>query len=99
MVIGEDANTFDRAAAAFHIPVSCPESLSPVLYVLPAQLLAHELSLLKGLDPEAPRGLSKVAETWCTPVYVRQPGPPTETPGYRHGRAKHFSPMRGLLAP
>jgi hypothetical protein len=29
---------------------------------LPAQMLAHDL--LKGLNPDAPRGLSKVTETW-----------------------------------
>ncbi len=64
LVVGEDANMIERAAAGFRIPVSCPEKLSPVLYALPAQLLAHDLSSLKGLDPDAPRGLSKVTETW-----------------------------------
>ena len=64
VMIGEDAGMIDRVAAAFRIPVSCPEPLSPILYALPAQLLAHDLSTLKGLDPDAPRGLSKVTETW-----------------------------------
>jgi glucosamine 6-phosphate synthetase-like amidotransferase/phosphosugar isomerase protein len=27
-------------------------------------MLAHDLALLKGLNPDAPRGLSKVTETW-----------------------------------
>jgi glutamine---fructose-6-phosphate transaminase (isomerizing) len=43
---------------------SCPEELSPVLYEIPLQLLAHDLSLMKRLDPDFPRGLSKVTETW-----------------------------------
>ena len=64
VVIGDDANMIDRAAAGFHVPVAGPENLSPVLYALPAQLLAHELSSTRRLDPDAPRGLSKVTETW-----------------------------------
>jgi glutamine---fructose-6-phosphate transaminase (isomerizing) len=64
VVVSEDANMIDRAAAGFRMPVSCTEKLSPVLYALPAQLLAHDLSSLKGLDPDAPRGLRKVTETW-----------------------------------
>jgi glucosamine 6-phosphate synthetase-like amidotransferase/phosphosugar isomerase protein len=35
-----------------------------VLYAIPPQMLAHNLSRLKRLDPDAPRGLSKVTETW-----------------------------------
>jgi glucosamine--fructose-6-phosphate aminotransferase (isomerizing) len=46
------------------VPAPCPEELSPILYAIPPQLLAHDLSFLKGLDPDAPRGLSKVTETW-----------------------------------
>lgn len=64
VVIGTDESVVGRAAAGFVVPVSCPEVLSPLLYALPAQLLAHDLALLKGLDPDAPRGLSKVTETW-----------------------------------
>jgi glucosamine--fructose-6-phosphate aminotransferase (isomerizing) len=64
VVIGEDADMIDWVVAGFRVPVSCSEKLSPVLYALPAQLLAHDLSVLKGLDPDAPRGLSKVTETW-----------------------------------
>lgn len=63
-VIGEDETLAGRAAASFSVPCSCPEDLSPILYAIPPQILAHELSLLKGLDPDAPRGLSKVTETW-----------------------------------
>jgi glucosamine--fructose-6-phosphate aminotransferase (isomerizing) len=64
VVIGEDSAIVERGAAGFRMPVSCPEELSPILYALPAQILAHDLALLKGLDPDAPRGLSKVTETW-----------------------------------
>lgn len=39
------------------------EWLSPLVAVLPGQLLAYYLALAKGLDPEHPRGLRKVTET------------------------------------
>ena len=64
IMISEDDESLRKAASGFRIPVSCPEPLSPILYILPAQLLAQELSVLKGLDPDAPRGLSKVTESW-----------------------------------
>lgn len=63
-VISEDKVLTDGAAASFRVPVSCSEVLSPISYAIPSQLLAHELSLLKRLDPDSPRGLSKVTETW-----------------------------------
>ena len=63
-VIGEDPDLVSEAAAGFLVPVSCPEELSPILYALPAQLLALGVAELRGLDPDSPRGLSKVTETW-----------------------------------
>lgn len=44
-------------------PVPLPavdERLSPHLYIVPAQLLAHRLALLRGIDPDRPPGLRKV---------------------------------------
>jgi glucosamine--fructose-6-phosphate aminotransferase (isomerizing) len=63
-VIGDDETPASQAAVSFLVPCSCPEELSPVLYAIPPQILAHDLSRLKGLDPDSPRGLSKVTETW-----------------------------------
>jgi glucosamine--fructose-6-phosphate aminotransferase (isomerizing) len=40
------------------------ESLAPVLEILPLQQLAWRLALDRGGDPDRPRGLSKVTETW-----------------------------------
>jgi glucosamine--fructose-6-phosphate aminotransferase (isomerizing) len=47
------------------LPVSegAPEWLSPILAVLPGQMFALRLSLAKGIDPDVPRGLSKVTVT------------------------------------
>lgn len=67
LVIG-DPEACQRSAACFAVPEAIlngvPEELSPILYAIPAQLLAHELALLKKTDPDAPRGLSKVTQTW-----------------------------------
>ena len=64
VVVSEDKELVRNSPAGFQIPVSCPEELSPVLYILPLQVFAHDLALLKQLDPDAPRGLSKVTKTW-----------------------------------
>jgi glutamine---fructose-6-phosphate transaminase (isomerizing) len=63
-VISDDETLSGRAGVGFVVPASCPEELSPVLYAIPPQILAHDLARLKRLDPDAPRGLSKVTETW-----------------------------------
>jgi glutamine---fructose-6-phosphate transaminase (isomerizing) len=64
VVISADQELTGVAPAGFLVPAPCPEELSPVLYAIPPQILAHDLSRLRGLDPDAPRGLSKVTETW-----------------------------------
>jgi glutamine---fructose-6-phosphate transaminase (isomerizing) len=63
-VICDDETLTGRAGVHFLVPGSCPEELSPILYAIPPQILAHDLSRLKRLDPDAPRGLSKVTDTW-----------------------------------
>ncbi|MDT4958970.1 MAG: hypothetical protein QOD31_2769, partial [Pseudonocardiales bacterium] len=40
------------------------EELLPILEILPLQQLAWRLALDRGGDPDRPRGLSKVTETW-----------------------------------
>ena len=39
------------------------ELLTPIPFIVPAQLFAAYLSEAKGLDPDAPRSLSKVTRT------------------------------------
>jgi glucosamine--fructose-6-phosphate aminotransferase (isomerizing) len=41
-----------------------PEALSPVLAIVPMQQLAWHLARERGGDPDQPRGLRKVTETW-----------------------------------
>lgn len=64
VVISEDEDLASAAPASFLVPFSCPEELSPILYAPPVQLLAHDIAGLRGLNPDAPRGLSKVTESW-----------------------------------
>ncbi len=40
-----------------------PEQLHPILEILPLQRLAWRLALDRGLDPDRPRGLSKITQT------------------------------------
>jgi glucosamine--fructose-6-phosphate aminotransferase (isomerizing) len=45
------------------IPASVPDGLAAITAVVRAQQLAREVSLMRGIDPDAPFGLSKVTET------------------------------------
>ena len=45
------------------LPGGVPEELSPLLEIVPLQRLACALAVARGLDPDAPRGLSKVTHT------------------------------------
>jgi glucosamine--fructose-6-phosphate aminotransferase (isomerizing) len=48
---------------AIRIPGSVPEWLSPLVYVIAGQLFVYWLSLNKDLDPDHPRGLTKITKT------------------------------------
>ncbi|MBA2395195.1 MAG: glucosamine--fructose-6-phosphate aminotransferase, partial [Ktedonobacteraceae bacterium] len=45
------------------IPTGIPEWLSPLVTIIPGQLVALHLALAKGLNPDVPRGLQKVTRT------------------------------------
>jgi glucosamine--fructose-6-phosphate aminotransferase (isomerizing) len=60
-VIGDPLGV--SAATTFALPEGVEESLSPVLQILPFQLLAHRIALERGYDPDCPPGLSKVTRT------------------------------------
>lgn len=51
------------AAAGFALPSGVPGELSPLLEILPFQMLARHVTVDRGGDPDAPRGLRKVTET------------------------------------
>jgi glutamine---fructose-6-phosphate transaminase (isomerizing) len=51
------------AARLLTLPCRLPEILTPIPYIVPAQLFAAYLAKEKGLDPDRPRTLSKVTLT------------------------------------
>jgi glucosamine--fructose-6-phosphate aminotransferase (isomerizing) len=63
IAISDDAGVLARAQTAIELPAGVPEWLSPVVAVVPGQLFALELALARGLDPDRPRGLTKVTQT------------------------------------
>lgn len=62
-VVGDPAAVSD-AAAGVPLPIGFGEDVSPILEIVPLQRLALQLALARGADPDAPRGLSKVTETF-----------------------------------
>ncbi|OEV05890.1 SIS domain-containing protein [Streptomyces oceani] len=54
----------DGASAGFVLPTrGVPEELQPVLEIIPLQMLAYEVTMARGQDPDAPRALAKVTQT------------------------------------
>jgi len=45
------------------VQTSVAELLAPIPYIIPGQLFAHYLALHKGLNPDQPRGLTKITRT------------------------------------
>lgn len=62
MVVGR-ADQVAQASAGFAMPAGVPEEVQPILEILPLQMLAYEITMARGLDPDAPRALAKVTET------------------------------------
>jgi glutamine---fructose-6-phosphate transaminase (isomerizing) len=56
---GALADNADIAAAQTHVP----EEIAPIVLGVPGQLLTEQLARARGIDPDAPRGLSKVTQT------------------------------------
>lgn len=52
------------SALEFINPHSCNEELSPLLDIIALQTAIVELAIVRGNDPDNPRGLSKVTKTW-----------------------------------
>ncbi|MCF3963209.1 SIS domain-containing protein [Streptomyces fuscigenes] len=62
-VVGHEAAVLG-ASAGFVLPTAgVAEEVQPILEILPLQLLAYEVTIARGQDPDAPRALAKVTET------------------------------------
>ncbi len=57
---GTAAEAIDGADYVLGVPRPANPLLAPLLSVVPGQLFAWALARTKGLDPDEPRGLSKV---------------------------------------
>lgn len=62
--LGEGTPRLPGAAAAVLLESDVPESLSPLPLTVAAQLFAYHVAASRGLDPDRPRGLKKVTQTW-----------------------------------
>jgi len=63
VAITGDIDTAAMCSRAVIMPKEIDEFLAPIPYIIPAQLFAALLAEAKGLDPDAPRSLSKVTRT------------------------------------
>jgi glutamine---fructose-6-phosphate transaminase (isomerizing) len=63
LAITADDNIAAIASRAISMPKQIDEFLAPIPYMIPGQLFAALLAEAKGLNPDAPRSLSKVTRT------------------------------------
>jgi glucosamine--fructose-6-phosphate aminotransferase (isomerizing) len=63
LAISDSSELLSRGTTRLPMAAGAAEWLTPLLAVIPGQLLAFHLARAKGLDPDAPRGLRKVTVT------------------------------------
>lgn len=61
--ITNDDEIAGHSSRTLRMPAELDEFLSPIPFIVPAQLFAAYLAEAKGLDPDAPRSLAKVTKT------------------------------------
>ena len=64
VVLSNSHDVLALAQTQIPLPADLPEWVSPIVSIVPAQLFTYHLARAKGLDPDQPRGLSKVTRTW-----------------------------------
>lgn len=63
VAISSEKAILEKAGRAVRINEKIPEILSPIPYIVPAQLFAALLAEAKGISPDKPRSLTKVTRT------------------------------------
>ena len=63
LLLSNEAEHGATATWSLRAPVGLPEWLAPIPAIVPAQLHAYHLARARGLDPDAPRSISKVTLT------------------------------------
>jgi len=64
VVISSEAALLRAATRPIEVPQRIDELLSPIPYIIPAQIFAALLAEAKGLSPDRPRSLAKVTKTF-----------------------------------
>jgi len=64
VVISSEPTLLKAATRPIQIPQRISEMLSPIPYIIPAQIFAALLAEAKGLSPDRPRSLAKVTKTF-----------------------------------
>jgi glutamine---fructose-6-phosphate transaminase (isomerizing) len=62
-LVSDRPGLLKEADCPFLLPQGIPEWLSPLVTIVPAQLFSYHLTVVKGYDPDTPRGLTKVTRT------------------------------------
>ncbi|MGZ8527209.1 MAG: SIS domain-containing protein [Candidatus Limnocylindrales bacterium] len=63
LILSDSAAIRASGRRSVALPADVPEWLRPIVSIVPAQLFAYHLTRARGLDPEAPRNLTKVTRT------------------------------------
>ncbi len=63
LIISDRQDLLGEAVTPLPLPAGVPEWLSPIVAVIPGQIFALHLTLVKGHDPDQPQGLQKVTLT------------------------------------
>jgi glucosamine--fructose-6-phosphate aminotransferase (isomerizing) len=63
LVFSSEASVLKLARKSIKFPHRIDEMLSPIPYIIPAQIFAALLAEARGLDPDHPRSLSKITKT------------------------------------
>lgn len=63
LVLSDDDGALAAGASGLRLPTTAPAWLMPIVSIAPAQLFCYHLTLARGYDPAAPRGLKKVTKT------------------------------------
>jgi glucosamine--fructose-6-phosphate aminotransferase (isomerizing) len=63
LLVSDNQELLGSADCPLQLLHEIPEWLTPLVYIVPAQLFSYHLTLVKGIDPDAPRGLTKVTLT------------------------------------
>ena len=61
LVVGQRGPATESATVAIELPGTVPEAASPLVAILPAQLLAYHLCTYMGLDPDSPQRAGRQA--------------------------------------